>query len=138
MDKVHAGRVALRFDLLVAFEVIIGVGAVYGGFGLIVNGMGMPIAWLDATPFPSWAVPGLLLLVLVAVPMALAAAAELARSRLAYASSAIAGAVLVAWIVAQLLVLRRFFFLQPVLAVAGVAVLALAWLVHHRARRADR
>jgi hypothetical protein len=43
-----------------------------------------------------------------------------------------AGAVLIGWIGAQVLVLRRYFFLQPALAVAGIAVVALAWWVHRR------
>jgi hypothetical protein len=46
--------------------------------------------------------------------------------------SAVAGAVLIGWIAAQLLVLRRYFFPQPALAAAGIAVVALAWWVHGR------
>jgi hypothetical protein len=54
---------------LVALEVLIAVNAVYGGVGLMVNGMGMPGEWLERTPFDSWVVPGVLLLALVAAPM---------------------------------------------------------------------
>ena len=117
---------------LVALEALIAASAVYGGIGLMVNGMGMPLSWLDGTPFTSWVVPGALLLVSVAVPMAVAGVAEFTRSRWAYAASAVAGVVLVAWIGSQLLVLRRYFFLQPVLGVVGVAVVALAWWAHGR------
>jgi drug/metabolite transporter superfamily protein YnfA len=118
--------------LLVALELVIAANAVYGGTGLIVNGMGMPLAWLEGTPFGSWVVPGTLLLALVAVPMAFAVLSEFTRTRLAYPASLIAGVVLVGWIGSQLLVLRRYFFLQPVLAVAGVAVVVLAWWAHGR------
>lgn len=118
--------------LLVALEVLVAVNAVYGGIGLIVNGMGMPDDWLDGTPFASWVLPGVLLLLLVAAPMASAAIVEVAAGRRAYAASMTAGAVLVGWIGAQVVILRRFFFLQPVLLVVGVLVLLLAWQVHHR------
>ena len=40
----------------------------------------------------------------------------------------LAGLALVGWIVVQLLVLQHFFFLQPVVAVLGLAEIVLAWL----------
>jgi hypothetical protein len=119
--------------LLVVFEVLVAVNAVYGGIGLMVNGMGMPQDWLDGTPFGSWVLPGLLLLLLVAAPMASAAIVEVViGGRRAYEASMIAGAVLIGWIGAQVMILRRFFFLQPILFAVGVLVVLLARLVHHR------
>ena len=81
--------------LLVPLEVLIAVNALYGGIDLMVNGMGMPPNWLDATPFDSWMLPCVLLLVSVAVPMSIAAVRELTRWRLAYVASVIAG---LAWL----------------------------------------
>ena len=49
----------------------------------------------------------------------------------AYAS-VLAGSVLIGWIVVQVLVLRRYFFLQPVLGIAGVLVVGVAWWAHRR------
>ena len=60
---------------------------------------------------------------------ALAAAATIVtRRRVALAGGYLAGLILVGWIVVQVLVLQRFFFLQPVIAVLGLAEIALAWL----------
>jgi hypothetical protein len=118
--------------LLVALEVVIAVSAVYGGIGLMVNGLGMPGDWLEATPFDSWTLPGVFLLAAVAVPMSVAAVGELTRWRLAYPASVLAGLVLIGWIVVQVGVLRRYFFLQPVLGVAGALVVGLAWWAHRR------
>jgi hypothetical protein len=125
---------------LVVIEVFVAVNAVYGGIGLIVNGMGMPQDWLDGTPFGTWVLPGILLLLLVAAPMASAAIVEVVvGGRRAYEASMIAGAVLVGWIGAQVVILRRFFFLQPILFAVGVLVVLFAWLVHHRrSSAADR
>jgi hypothetical protein len=138
MMTVDAGkRTAVRtrpvaWWLLVALEVIIAVNAVYGGIGLMVNGLGMPGDWLDATPFDSWRLPGVFLLAAVAVPMSVAAILELTRWRRAYLASVLAGLVLIGWIVVQVVVLRRYFFLQPVLGAAGVLVVGLAWSAHRR------
>ena len=39
----------------------------------------------------------------------------------------LAGLLLVAWIAVQLLILRRYFFLQPVIAGIGAVEILLAW-----------
>jgi hypothetical protein len=119
---------------LIGLEALIGLNAIYGGVGLIRDGMGMPAEWLDSTPFGSWALPGVFLLAVVGVPMLAAAAAEILRSRWAYLASLAAAACQVAWIIAQVLILQRYYFLQPVLFAAGVVVGGLAvW--SHRGER---
>ena len=122
------GRVA-RW-LLIGLELIIGASAVYGGVGLMLGGLGMPVEWLEGTPFDSWVLPGAFLLAVVSAPMLLAATGELAHRRWAYAASLAAGALQVGWILVQLAILQRYFFLQPVMAGAGVLVVGLAWWAH--------
>lgn len=125
----NTGRLVARWALI-GLEVVVGANAVYGGIGLMVNGLGMPVDWLDGTPFGSWLLPGVFLLAVVAVPMLAAVVAELRRSRWAYLAGVGAGALQVGWILGQLVVLQRYFFLQPVMLAAGLAVAALAWLAH--------
>jgi hypothetical protein len=116
---------------LIGVELFVAVGAVYGGIGLIAgNAIHISDEWLVGTPFDSWVLPGIFLLIVVAIPMAIAAAAEMRRLRWSYAASLIAGAAQLGWIVAQWLIMQRFFFLQPAMFVAGVAVLLLAWIAH--------
>lgn len=115
---------------LIGVELLIAANAIYGGLGLIGSGMGMPLEWLQGTPFDSWVLPGVALLVVIAAPMTIAAAAEITRATWAYRMSLAAGALQIGWIVAQVLVLRRYFFLQPVLFVLGALVILLAWLAH--------
>jgi hypothetical protein len=117
--------------LLVAVELLVAVGAIFGGIGLIANNaIGMLPEWLEGTPFDSWTVPGVLLLLVVALPMSVAAVAELRRSRWAYAAAVAAGMAQIGWIGAQWLIIGKYFYLQPVMLTAGVAVLVFAWLVH--------
>ncbi len=120
--------------VLIGTEVLIGANAVYGGVGLIRDGMGMPSDWLDPTPFGSWLWPGVFLLSVIAVPMFGAAVLETMRSRWAYAGSMFAAACQLVWIVAQVVILQRYFFLQPVLFGAGLFVGALAVWTHRGAR----
>jgi hypothetical protein len=120
----------MRTRLLVGLELLIAVNAIYGGIGLMVNGMGMPEDWLERTPFSSWVIPGILLLLVIAGPMIVAAVAELRHDARAYVLSLAAGILQLGWILGQVLVLGRFFFLQPVLFVAGGLVVLLAWWAH--------
>lgn len=111
---------------VMVLEGLIGASAVYGGIGLAVNGLGMPDEWLERTPFGSWVVPGLALLAVVALPQLVALALEWRRHPLAPRVSLVAGVVLMGWIAAQILVLRRYFFLQPLLFALGAAEAAFA------------
>ncbi|SDP38288.1 hypothetical protein SAMN04515671_3969 [Nakamurella panacisegetis] len=120
--------------VLVALEVVVAVGAVYGGVGLIADDrIGIPSEWLRSTPFSTWVWPGIFLLLIVAVPMATAAVAEVLASRAAFALTMLAGTAQVGWIVVQWLMVGHFFFLQPVMFVAGLLVMLIGWLVHRHA-----
>jgi hypothetical protein len=127
------GRRGVR-SVLIGVEALIGANAVYGGVGLMRDGMGMPSEWLDRTPFESWRLPGVFLLVVIALPMFGATAAEILRSRWAYLASVIAAVCQLGWILAQVAVLQRYFFLQPVLFGAGLLVGLLAWWSHRGER----
>jgi hypothetical protein len=86
----------------------------------------MPDGWLAGTPLTGWVLPGIALLIGVAVPQ-LAAALIGFGGRPALAAGYLAGLLLVAWIVAEVLILRRYFFLQPVVAGIGATEVLLAW-----------
>jgi hypothetical protein len=119
---------------LVVLELLVAAAALYGGIGLAAgNLIGMPDEWLVGTPFTSWLWPGVFLLLVVAVPMVAAAMLELRGSPRAAVVSVLAGAAQVAWIAVQLLVMQRYHVLQPVMSLAGLAVLLLA-LAAHRSR----
>jgi len=101
--------------------------AVYGAVGLLQGTLGIPRDWLDGTPFGSWALPAIALLVTVGVPQLVLAALAFAGIRAAIPAGYLMGVGLVAWIAVQLLVFRRYFVLQPVVVGFGVIEIALAW-----------
>ena len=125
------GSVRVVRWVLVGVQAFAAVGAWYGGIGLIAdNSIGMLPEWLQGTPFASWTWPGIFLLIVVAVPMTVAAVAEATRAGWAYPASLLAGAALIGWIVAQWVIFQRYFFLQPLMFTTGVLVLGLAWWTH--------
>jgi hypothetical protein len=112
---------------LAGLDGLTGAAAVYGGAGLIRDGFGMPDGWLAGTPLTGWVLPGVALLIGVAVPQLAAAVLIGAGARPGLAAGYLAGLLLVAWIAVQLLILQRYFFLQPVIAGIGAAEILLAW-----------
>jgi hypothetical protein len=123
----HRGR------LVAAAELLVTLAALYGGVGLIAdNAIGMGDDWLAGTPFTSWMWPGILLLLVVAAPMAVAAVLELGGSRWATTASVLAGAAQIGWIGAQLLVMQRYHVLQPIMLGFGLLVVLMALWTHRR------
>jgi hypothetical protein len=112
---------------LATVAVLTGAAAVFGGTELVRNGFGMPLSWLSHTPVHGWALPGAALLAGVAVPQLTLAVLIAVADRRALAAGYLAGLALMAWIAIQLLVLQRYFFLQPVIASVGAAELLFAW-----------
>jgi hypothetical protein len=113
-------------NTLLVVLVLVALNAVHGGVGLMVNGMGMPDEWLEHLPVDTWVLPGVALLLTVAAPQALAALAVWRAGERAPLVGVLAGAALVLWILVQLALLQRYFFLQPVIAGLGLAEVALA------------
>jgi hypothetical protein len=74
------------------------------------------------------------LLIGVAVPQFAAAALIGSGARPALAAGYLAGLLLIAWIAVELLILQRYFFLQPVIAGLGAAEVLLAWWWRRAAR----
>ena len=116
---------------LAALAVFTGAAAVWGGVQLIHDGFGMPDSWLTGTPITGWVLPGVALLIGVAVPQLAAVALIAAGGPRGLAAGYLAGLLLVAWIAVELLILQRYFFLQPVIAGIGMAEVLLAWRWHH-------
>ncbi|HEY8914107.1 hypothetical protein [Lacisediminihabitans sp.] len=111
--------------LLVGFVNL--VSSVAGGAGVLVtNGLGMPMSWLDGTPFDSYLWPGVILLAVVGGAQALAVLLQLRRSRFAYAAAAVAGFGMIIWIYVEVTIRPFFHWLQPTFFATGTVQVALA------------
>ena len=118
---------------LVAAEAFVAVGAVYGSIMLITDGWQLDRAMLRHLPVDTWVLPGLALAVLVAVPNLAAGVLVAIGHPTGRFMSLLAGAILIAWIIAQLALIQQYFALQPVMAICGLLTIGLAWLL----RRGD-
>ncbi len=122
---------AARPRILILVLVVVGINAVIGGVGLMINGLGMNPSQLDGSPFDSFPIPGLLLAIVVGGATLGAAWAEWARNRHAPMVSLAAGFIVVGWILGQLAMLGYVSPLQPVILGCGLMI---AWLAWHRTR----
>lgn len=90
---------------------------------------------LEDTPFNSYVIPSVILLVAVGGGMTAAATAVLLRWRRAAEASIAAGLTLIVWITAQVLIIvpeGGFSWLQPTMFVAGLLVAGLGWRLRRR------
>ncbi|GAA2573412.1 hypothetical protein [Microbacterium binotii] len=124
---------ALRVTLLVVAWFNL-VSAVAGMIGLTVGGgMGVPLEWLEGTPFSSYFWPGIILGVVVGGIQALTVVAQYRRYALAWGLHAAAGLVMMIWIFVELAMLLVWSPLHGIYFATGLvqtvlAVLALgAW-----------
>jgi hypothetical protein len=78
---------------------LVGVGAVYGGVGLLVDAeaLGAEQSWLEGTPFPDYRLPGVVLLVGIGGGMLATVLATVLRSRFAGLAALAMGVTLLVW-----------------------------------------
>lgn len=111
----RSGRAALAALLLIT-----GVSALGGGVYGLSGADAVPREWLSGTPFRTYFVPSLVLIIVVGGTQLAAAAAVVRGASAARVAAQVATAVLFAWIVIQVSVIGYVSFLQP--AMASVAV----------------
>lgn len=92
--------------------------------------IGFPAGWIEATPFGSYLVPGLYLLLMNGVGMLVLAALAVKGHWAAPWLTGILGTGLVIWILVQIVVMPEFSFLQAIFGVVGLvlATISVAWL----------
>jgi hypothetical protein len=80
-------------------EIVVGVGAIFGGYGLLsdAKGLGAKQAWLEGSVFPDYTVPGLFLLIVIGGGMLTAAAITVFLHRHAALAAGAMATVLVLW-----------------------------------------
>lgn len=97
------------------------VSAVGGALGLIfANGMGMPLSWLAGTPFDSFVIPGLGLLLIVGGTQGLAVLLQHRRQPWFPAAAGVAGFGMVIWIYVEVALLPVYSILHTIYFTTGV------------------
>ena len=121
---------ALYFYLLGALG--LGVTALIGGGTLVLDSsgelMGLPIEWLDGTPFADYLVPGVILFGVLGVGSFVVVYGLLAYRKWAWYAAVALGGALVVWIIVQLFLIQLFHVLHLIYGALGVALVALSLL----------
>ena len=128
--KAKGRRLAFGLGALQAF---IGLGAVAGGLGLILDpsgaSLGISVEWLSGSPFPDYLFPGIVLFAINGIGSLAGSLASFMRYRYAGEFAVALGAFLILWIVAQVGWIGLSHWLQPLFFALGVVELMLGgWL----------
>lgn len=130
--------VAARRWLLITTEVIVALNAVGGAIWGLRDAKDVPREWLEGTPFDSYVMPSLVLLIAIGGGMGAAVTALLINHRFAPELSIAAGLILIGWIVVQVLMIAPnggVSWLQPTMLAVGALVAALGWQLREAVRR---
>ena len=120
--------------LAIVLELFTALGAIPVGIMLVTDptgaGVGFPPGWIEATPFGSYLVPGIYLLLMNGVGMIVLAGLSLLRHRFAPWLTGVLGTGLVIWIAVQLVVMPEVSPLQVLYGAIGLilAAISVAWL----------
>lgn len=98
------------------------IAATAGAVGLFSGSIDFGRSIDTRLPFASKPLAGAALLVLVALPTGAASLLSWRRSPAGASASLLAGLILVAWIVLEMVVIRAFSWLQPVMVLFGVGL----------------
>jgi hypothetical protein len=111
---------------LVVVTLLSALSAVGGGVGMLVaDGLSMPKSMLADTPFSTYTIPALILLLVVGGSQSLAAVTLLARRRSALLWSSVAGFGMLVWIIVEIGFIHTLMWAQTVYVVSGLLQLVL-------------
>lgn len=112
-----------------SLQVFIGLGALAGGYGLVAdpsgNSLGLPISFLEGSPFDDFLIPGIFLLTVNGIGTMIGAGLTFFRRRFAQEIAIVLGSILVAWIVIQVLIIRSLSWMHYLYFFLGIAELGL-------------
>jgi hypothetical protein len=108
---------------------IVCLNAIGGGIYGLLGAETIPKEWLQGTPFSSYFIPSVILTVIVGGSHGIAAYSVFFNRLYPRHSSILAGAILIVWILVQVLMIGYVSWLQPTMGVAGVTIVALAALL---------
>lgn len=120
-------------------QVFIGLGAVGGGLGLVLEpsgaNLGIPLELLKNSPFSTYLIPGIVLLTVNGLGSLVGAAASFTRYRHAGETAMALGVFLVAWIMLQVYWIAAFHWIHALYLGLGLLEFVLGWSLRKALRR---
>jgi len=112
-----------------SLQTLIGLGALGGGFMLIKDpsgsALGVPLDFLEGSPFPDFLIPGIFLLTVNGIGTLIGAFYSFKRKKYAPEIAIVLGAILAAWIVIQVLIISSFSWMHVFYFILGFLELGL-------------
>jgi hypothetical protein len=112
-------------NVLAGLDLFAAISAIGGGIGLLIGVIPLPLSLLNGTPFTSYVIPALILMVVVGGSALAATIALLHQEPAAPTLSAVAGLIMIGWISVEVALLGLITGLQPFYFAVGLAMLAL-------------
>jgi hypothetical protein len=105
---------------------VLALNAFGGGWYGMAGAEGIPLEWLQGSPFQSYFLPSLILFVVVGGSFLFAAFAVFRRTHFARTTVICSVAILFVWLAVQLFIIGYVSWMQPATAIAGLLALALS------------
>jgi hypothetical protein len=121
-------KIKVKAYLLGALQIFIGFTAIAGGLKLVSNPNGIPdfpIEWLSNSPFNSYFIPGLTLLIVIGFGNVFAGPVTFLRKRYSGSIATVLGTFLILFMTIEVYFVGLRNFLQPLYFILGVIVLIL-------------
>jgi uncharacterized protein (TIGR03382 family) len=106
--------------------------AMGGDYYGLTGAEGVPIEWLEGSPFRDYCIPSLILITVVGGTLLFATIAVFARLSVARVAAFSAGAIVLGWLAVQVMIIGYVSWMQPATASGALLILALAWLLPRR------
>ena len=121
-------------------QTFIGLGALGGGVLLVKDPsgstLGLPLSFLEGSPFRDFLIPGIFLLTVNGIGSMIGAALTFTRRRYAQEIAIVLGAILIAWIVIQIVIIRSFHWMHVLYFILGVLELWIGLYIRQRSFKA--
>ena len=122
-------------NVLGILQLFIGLGAVGGGLGLVLEPsgarLGMPLEMLINSPFSDFLISGIVLLIINGLGSIVGSVLSFKLYRYAAEIALALGGFLVAWILIQVYWIHAFHWLHALYLSLGIIELALGWLLRN-------
>jgi uncharacterized membrane protein len=124
------------YIVLGALQAFIGLGALGGGFMLVSDpsgsALGLPMSLLEGSPFLDFLIPGMFLLAVNGIGSMVGAGLSFTRRRYTQEIAIVLGAILVAWILIQVVIISSFHWLHVLYFILGVVELGIGLYIRRR------
>lgn len=116
---------------------VIALNSFGGGWYGMAGAEGVPLEWLEGSPFTGYLIPSVVLMVVVGGSCSIASVLVFKNSAWGPIAAFAAGAILMAWIVVQVSIIGYVSWMQPAVFIAGVAILILSLLLKFKSTQKD-